>query len=52
MSNVRAAPLNECKIEMWHNNMAFLVDILYSVGAIREKVSYSLYFAVELGNKF
>jgi hypothetical protein len=49
LSNVRAAPSNDCEIEMWHNNMALSVYAQYGVSALLEKVSCCLRFAVVLG---
>jgi hypothetical protein len=50
LSNVRAAPSNECKIETWHDDMALSVYTQYGVGAVLEKVSCNSCFAVVLDN--
>ncbi len=50
LSNVRAAPSNECEIETWHDDMALSVYTQYGVGAVLEKVSCSSCFAVVLDN--
>ncbi len=50
LSNVIAAPSNECEIETRHNDMALSVYTRYGISAVLEKVSCSFCFVVILGN--